>query len=70
MYAGISQPVDLVAMTPSGPKAIDLSSYLARVRGDLDVSAVIPVICKREMASAIRYRVIPERQPRHVSCVR
>ena len=71
MYAGVSQPTSFEAVYTDRVEPLDLSTYLADVRADVDLSAVPPAVCARDSGVlAVRFRVIPERTPREVSCRR
>ena len=71
MYAGVSQPTSFEAVYADRVEPIDLSAYLADLRAEVDVSVVPPAVCARDSAvMAVRFRVIPERTPREVQCLR
>lgn len=70
MYAGVSQPANFLAVYADGERPIDLSEYLVRTRGDVQTGTVIPpAVCQRHAdVLAVRFRVLPEKQPREVRC--
>ena len=71
MYAGVSQPASFDVVYPDRVEPLDLSAYLADVRGDVDLGVVPSTVCARNSgAIAVRFRVIPERTPREVQCRR
>jgi hypothetical protein len=72
MYAGISQPLTFAAVNADGSLTpVPLDRYIIRLRTDIDLIRYIPpAVCQRTQAVAVRYTVIPERQPREVRCQR
>lgn len=42
MFAVAAEPVEFSVLTPDGVQPVDLGEVLARVRGDLDLPALLP----------------------------
>ena len=53
MFATVSNAPAFTVETRSGVQNVDLDSYLARVRGDLDLSVLLPPFLCEEVEGAI-----------------